>query len=429
MLYIRNTYRCHLLATLLVASAFLPVSYAQTLSANKLEMAPNELQQFIQRAFLTHPILTAAEAELDAARAEYSAADNAIYNPELELDGEESDIKSSTIGLSQTIDWGDQQGTKTEIARHRLNAALAILQQERQKLLSDLLIVLADFKNKSQLADLSVRRLAFMKNFFDVAKQKHTAGDLNQVELDLAQLAYSESIFDNAKVLAEQVEAEQAYYALYNVNANSKKAFPNTTVDFQKITLPAEFDPFVMALPQMQIVHANVAASKNTIKLRQGEASADPTISIRGGKEDKENLVGVTLTIPLNIRNSYSAEIEVARKEYLQAEQLAQQAWRNIRKDIIAKTHHYQLTQKAWNQWKTGGQLSIQRQLKLLKQLWRAGDLSTTDYLVQIKQNLDTQSAGIEIQTTLWSSWLAWLNATAQTESWLQLNSTKESIK
>jgi len=180
-----------------------------------------------------------------------------------------------------------------------------------------------------------------------------------------------------------------------------------------------------MNLPQMQIVRANVAASKNTIKLRQGEASADPTIAIRGGKEDKEKLIGVTLTIPLNIRNSYSAEIEVARKEYLRAEQLSQQAWRNVRRNIIAKTSHYQLTQQAWQQWQTGGQISSQRQLKLLKQLWRAGDLSTTDYLVQIKQNLDTQSAGIELQTTLWSSWLAWLNATAQIESWLHVNSTR----
>jgi len=417
------------MAILLVASAFLPVSYAQTLSTKKFEMAPIELQQFIQRTFLTHPRLTAAKAEFNAARAKYTAADKAIYNPELELDGEETDIKTSSIGLSQTIDWGDQQGAKTAIARHQLNAALAKLQQERQKLLGDLLMVLSDFKNKSQLADLSAQRLALMKNFFDVAKQKHAAGDLNQVELDLAQLAYSESIFDNAKVLAEHVEAEQAFYALYNVNAATNKALPTMIVDFQKVTLPDEFEQFVMSLPQMQIVRSNVEASKNTIKLRQSEASADPTISIRGGREDKENLVGVTLTIPLNIRNSYSAEIEVARREYLQAEQLAQQAWRNIRKDIIAKTRHYQLTQKAWNQWKTSGQLSIQRQLKLLKRLWRAGDLSTTDYLVQIKQNLDTQSAGIEIQTTLWSSWLAWLNATAQTESWLQLYSTKESIK
>jgi len=425
MLFIIKKYGYRLLVALLIVSAYLPASSAQTATTSRFETAPKELQQFIQQAFISHPRLAAAEAEYDVATAEYVAADKAIYNPELELDSEETDIKTSTIGLSQTIDWGDQQGAKTKIARHRLNAALAVLKKEKQQLLSDLLSVLTDFQNKTRLADLSQQRLTLMKNFADVAKQKHAAGDINKVEFDLAQLAYSESIFNNAKVLSEQVEAEQAFYALYNVNTTVKKILPDTAIDFQKVTLPSDLDQFVMSLPQMQIVRANVAASKNTIKLREGEASADPTIAVRGGKEDKENLVGITLTIPINIRNSYSAEIEVARNEYLRAEQLSQQAWRNIRKDIIAKTSHYQLTQQAWRQWKTEGQLSIHRQLKLLKQLWRAGDISTTDYLVQIKQNLDTQSAGIELKTTLWSSWLAWLNSTAQIESWLQLNTIR----
>ncbi len=425
MLFITKKHSYRLLVALFAVSVYFQEVSAQTATLNKFEAAPIELQQFIKQAFITHPRLVAAEAERDAAKAGYTAADMAIYNPELELDGEETNIKTSTLGISQTIDWGDQQGAKTVIARYKLNAALATLKQERQQLLSDLLITLTDFQNKSRLADLSQQRLALMKNFADVARQKHAAGDLNQVELDLAQLAYSESIFDNAKILAEQVEAEQAFYALYNVKASAKSSLPSMAIDFEKVTLPHELDQFVMSLPQMQIVRANVAASKNTIKLRQGEASADPTIAIRGGKEDKEKLVGITLTIPFNIRNSYRAEIEVAKNEYLQAEQLAQLAWRNIRKDIIAKTRHYQLTQNAWQQWQQGGQLSIHRQLKLLKQLWRAGDLRTTDYLIQIKQNLDTQSAGIELQTTLWSSWLAWLNSTAQIESWLQLNTTR----
>ncbi len=426
MLLIRNVSKCRLTTALFIFTfAWLPNSYAKDAAKLNIQAAPNALQQFIQQAFSSHPRLVAAEAEYDAAKSEYEAADRAIYNPELELDGEKTAITTSSISLSQTIDWGDQQGAKTEIARYKLNAAQATFKQAKQQLLGDLLMVLADYKNKTRLAELSQQRLALMKNFASVAKQKHAAGDLSQVELDLAQLAYSESIFNNARILTEQVEAEQAFNALYNQNVSSNKGLPDTVVDFQKITLPSEVDQFVMSLPQMQIVRANVAASKKTIMLREGEASADPTIAIRGGKEDKEKLVGITLTIPLNIRNSYSAEVDVARKEYLRAEQLSQQAWRNIRKDIITQTRQYQLTQQAWQQWKAGGQISIHRQLRLLKQLWRSGDLSTTDYLVQIKQNLDTQSAAIELQTTLWSSWLTWLNSTAQIESWLQLNSTR----
>jgi len=391
-----------------------------------IHAAPKELQQFIQQILPAHPRFLAAQAERDSMLASYSASDNAIYNPELELDTEKTDIRTSTVGLSQTIDWGDQRGAKTQIAKHRLDAAQAMFQKERQQLISDLLFVSRDFHNKTRLAMLSSQRLKLMQDFSSLARQKHAAGDLNQVELDLAQLAYSESVLNNAQVITEQIKAEQAYIALYGSNMKSAHdKLTELSIDFDEVALPSDINVFLLTLPQMRIVRANVAASKNMIDLRESESSADPTIAIRGGKEDEESLVGVTLSIPLNIRNNFRAEIDVARKEYLQTELLAQQAWRDLQRDITTQTKHYQLMRKAWLQWKQSGQISMDRQLKLLKRLWRTGDLSTTDYLVQIKQNLDTQSAGIELQTTLWSSWLTWLESTAQIESWLQLNTKR----
>ncbi len=411
-----------------LASSWVGLSGSYAHAENKIQLvtAPTEIQIFIQQVLPLHPRFTAAQAELDSVKASLNAAEKAIYNPELELDTEETNINTSTIGLSQTIDWGDQRGAKTQIATSLLDAALANFQSERQLLVRDLLMALSDYQNKTRLADLSNQRLKLMKDFYSVARQKHAAGDINQVELDLAQLAYSETVLNNAQILAEQVNAEQSFYAIYGISSTADKPLlPNLTVDFQKIEIPAELDVFVMTLPQMLRVRANVAATKNTIGLRESESSADPTIAIRGGKEDTESLAGLTLTIPLNIRNNFSAEIEAARKDYLQAEYLAQLAYRNLRGDVTSRTRQYQLTRKAWKQWLATGKVSMNRQLKLLKRLWQAGDLSTTDYLVQIKQNLDTHSAGIELQTTLWSSWLNWLDVTAQIESWLQLNNTR----
>lgn len=408
-----------------VAALFLSmqtISYA----AAAISPAPDAIQQVIKKILINHPRLAAAQAERDAVKSQLKAASQAIYNPALELDSEKTNITTSTIGLSQTIDWGDQQGAKTRIANQKLIAADAAFQLQRQQLVRDLLNVLVNFKNKTRLAELSQRRLKLMQDFYSLAKKKHLVGDLNQVELDLAHLAYSESVLKNAQVMSEQVNAEQAYYALYGQSPGTASILEyDLAYTFKTISLPSSLDTFLLALPQMKVMRANVEASKNVIDLRKGESSADPTFAIRGGKEDQESLVGVTLSFPLNIRNNFSAEIEVAEKEYLRAEQLAQQAYRNLQGDIRSQARNYQFTQNAWQLWRSGGQVSMARQLKLLNRLWKAGDLSTTDYLVQIKQNLDTHSAGIELHTTLWSSWLAWLDATAQIESWLQLELDK----
>ncbi len=403
-------------------SAYLPYSYAQSIDTKKFQSASSELRQFIQPIFSAHPQLIAAEAELEAVKSQYSAATQAIYNPELELDTEKIAVRTSTIGLSQTIDWGDQQGANTQIARQQLIVAEADFQQRRQQLIRELLMALIDYQDKTRLAELSEQRLKIMQDFYALAKRKHAAGDLNQVELDLAQLAYSESVLNNANIMAEQVNAEQTYYALYGQQSvTTKDSFPDLSYTFPRVSLPADMNSFLLTLPQMRALRANVEARKNTISLREGQSSADPTIALRGGKEDKESLVGLTISIPLNIRNNFRAEIEVAKKEYLQAEKLAQQTYRNLQGSIRSQTRHYQLTQHAWQLWQSTGQVSMNRQLKLLKRLWRTGDLSTTDYLVQVKQNLDTQSAGIELHSTLWASWLAWLDVTAQIESWVQL--------
>lgn len=405
------------ITTLLIST----VSFAQDVNGINIHSAPSHLKQLINQVLPTHPKYAAAQAELDAVKAQYDAATNAIYNPEIELDGQKTTIQTYTVGLSQTIDWGDQQGIKTQIAKYYIDASQAKFQSERQKLIRDLLITIGGYQNSIKLADLSNQRLTLMKNFFELARKKFNAGDLNQVEFDLAQLAYSESIFNNAKIFSDMINAEQTYYAMYGSHSSSKNSLPDLSIDFKDVAMPSDLDNFIMSLPQMRLVRANVAASKESINLRKSEGSADPTISIRGGKEDKESLVGISISMPLNVRNTFSAETEEARKDYLRTEQLAQQAWRDLRRDIISQTSQYQFTLKAWDQWKQYGQLSLNRQLNSLKRYWRAGDISTTDYLVQIKQNLDTQSAGLELKNTLWSSWLTWLESTAQIESWLQL--------
>lgn len=413
----------NVLLAVISVCVYLHSNYALAMNSAELAPAPVYLRHFIQRILPNHPRLITAQAEFDAVTAQYSAATKAIYNPELWLDVENTDIHKSTIGISQRIDWGDQRGANTRIAQRRLDAAKASFERDRQQLIRDLLFTLVEYQNKTRLAELSRQRLKVMEDFYHFAKQKRAAGDLDQVELDLAQLAYSESVLNNAKVLAEQVDAEQAFYAISGTEAsNSALDLPISSDHFQAVNMPVDMDDFILTLPQMRIVRAGVEASKSTIDLRESESSPDPTIAIRGGKEDQESLAGLTLTIPLNVRNNYSAEIDAARNNYLQAEQTAQQAFRDLRRDVVGSTKHYQLIRSAWAQWQSTGQISMHRQLELLKQLWRAGDMSATDYLVQIKQNLDTQSAGIELNSTLWSSWLNWLEVTSNIDSWLQLN-------
>ena len=49
--------------------------------------------------------------------------------------------------------------------------------------------------------------------------------------------------------------------------------------------------------------------------------------------------------------------------------------------------------------------------------------MSTADYLVQAKQNVDAQETAVELAAQMWEAWIEWLVASGQIENWI--NTTK----
>ena len=72
--------------------------YVQASNISTIQSAPKELQHFIQQIVSTHPRFLAAQAERDAMISTYNASDNAIYNPEFEIDSEKTNIRTTTYG-------------------------------------------------------------------------------------------------------------------------------------------------------------------------------------------------------------------------------------------------------------------------------------------------------------------------------------------
>ncbi|WP_419631261.1 hypothetical protein [Thiolapillus sp.] len=93
-------------------------------------------------------------------------------------------------------------------------------------------------------------------------------------------------------------------------------------------------------------------------------------------------------------------------------------AW-EMRAQLKSAGQRYTLVSDAWKQWLSQGRSSLQKRIRLLETLWRAGEISTTDYLLQVQQALDTQIAGIELHGDFWNAWLAWMNHSASLDNWL----------
>jgi cobalt-zinc-cadmium efflux system outer membrane protein len=67
------------------------------------------------------------------------------------------------------------------------------------------------------------------------------------------------------------------------------------------------------------------------------------------------------------------------------------------------------------------GQDSVESQTDVLRRLWQAGEISTTDYLVQVRQTLDVRARALGLREALWRAWFEWLRASGKIDEWLAL--------
>jgi len=381
--------------------------------------APSTISNFIRTSLEHQPILLAAQADIAAAKANFQASTQAIYNPELILDYENSSVTTQKIGVSQTLDRGDQQGSRTAVAKVQLQVITTNYTIAAHSFVAKVLAGLATKQTAEQLARLSVETLQLMQTFKQVAEQRHQAGDLNQVDLNLARLAYNQALMEHAKALSSETEAQERLRAIVG---NFPTDLPILPEQLPEPILQDDLEPFLMSLPNIYSKMAEVQSNRQQIALRKSEQAWDPTISVTAGSEGNDNLIGLNFSIPLNVRNNFSAEVDVAYQNMIASEQRAQQSYRDTRASLIATTERYRNLLNAWNNWRENSRDSVNQQLILVKQLWDVGDISAADYLLQLKQALETQAIGLELRNQLWQVAFDWMKLTSSVDKWLNMN-------
>jgi cobalt-zinc-cadmium efflux system outer membrane protein len=263
-----------------------------------------------------------------------------------------------------------------------------------------------------------------MAQFLSLTKQRYDTGDLTEIDLTLSQLANSEAIFQLAKAESELVASEQALYLLLG---KKNRRFLDTLPTLEAIPNNPKYpindrEKLLDNLPLMQIALAQMNISRAEIKLRQREQRPSPTIGLNAGKEGDDTLTRVTFSMPLFVRNSFSAQVDAANSQLIQNQRKAIGKRRQLTANLTTAAKTLQINRKAWLRWQLTGSQSLAKQVKTVERLWRAGEMSTTDYLVQLKQALDTQANAIDHKMQLWQSWVQWLVASGEISQWLTMN-------
>ncbi len=406
-----------ILAAIVANATWIPAAQAK---AATLPTGVQKLANIVNRSLQANPEILAAQSAIDAARAQLDGATLPLNNPELEAEAERTDVNTYQLGISQTIDWHDKRGALEQVAQAELQAARQQLAALRLTKSIELLDAVGRISIQGTISSFSQHRTEILEHFTRLAKQRHAAGDIPQAELELARLSLAEATIQQARNQAELIQANSDFFSLGGQMLAEEIRLPESL----PINLPAETDLEAIAQqhPEVQAALLTAQIAKRKISAADRERKADPTFGVSAGREDNGNLLALQFSIPLQIRNSYQSNVDIARAEALQAEKLAQQIYWNLRAQLQSAKQRHKVISTAWSQWLSQGRTSLQQHVKLLETLWQSGEISTTDYLLQVQQTLDTQIAGVELHGDLWSTWLEWMNASANLDAWLNNN-------
>ena len=376
------------------------------------------LVRFVQSVVETNPRVRAAQLALNASASLRDAASRPLYNPQLSLDVENADVDTRAVGISQRLDWTGKRKARTAIADLDRLAAEAEALSTRWSVTVELLSGLALHQTGADRDALAESRQEVMQNFAELAQRRFDAGDLNRTEVALANLAATQARIQKATAGARLAEARQA---VRNIAPRSPaNEWPALSDDLPQLAQgDSDTSSIVLALPNVVAARRQAEAADASVDLRRRERKPDPTISLAGGEVDGETLVGINVSIPLFVRNRFSYELSAAMAQRSQAQQIADDVMQRAHARLISAAERYQLSRRAWGDWKLTGQTSLAQQAEQLQRLWEAGELSTTDYLVQLRQTLDVQESALELREALWRAWFEWLWASGQVDNWL----------
>jgi len=388
--------------------------------ASAAPVATSPLQSAVRAVWESSPEVQAARAELEAARAHARAAAQPLYNPQLSFDAENADVDRRTAGLSLALDISGRRQARTAEGQAALHASEATYALARRDIATRWLKAWSMAALATHRSELGRHRLELMQRFDALAGQRLKVGDISSPERDLAGLALGEAQIQQASLIGNEAAARAALLAINGEAATAAPTLPQRLPPPSDTVVPLPADE----RPELMKARAEQARAEAGIDVARRARKPDPTVSLTGGQVRNgpvsDRVIGLSVSIPLPVLNTGRAEVDAAQAEAdaaaanVRSRQLMTQA------SVLEAQARYDALLAAANAFRMGRAAAFEDRTTLLEKLWRAGEIGTSDYLVQLKQSLDTALSGLELESQAWQAWFDYLSAIGRLNNWIE---------
>jgi len=363
-----------------------------------------------------NPTILAAQEKLNRRYSLAQGRGKPLYNPELETELErEGSDNNFRVGMSQTVDWWDKQSLRTAEAEQSRQLAKQQFILVHQQKTYQALQALVEWQIIKQQADLALTQKIQLNRLVELVKQRQEAGDLSLLDAELTILGLSEKLSATAAIEVALKQAENSVLEI--LPAWSPQSQWNKIPSF---FWQSKINPSLNQHPVLMAAKADWKGLQKSALLIQRESKADPTFGVNAGRSGGDNVLALSFSIPLNVRNNFSNEIKAAQQQVLVAEATYQALYRKQKFAILASEKTLMIYQQRLKRWQNLMQGRSERFSQLLEKQWQSGDFSTSEYLLALQQRTEALNAGIELQKQTQLAYLNWLYQNGQIEMGIQ---------
>ncbi|HXP02036.1 MAG TPA: TolC family protein [Luteibacter sp.] len=399
----------------LIAGAFAPTANAQ----QNADSATPALRDVVRRLWNENPQVQAADAERRAAQARARAAGQPVYNPTLTFEGENADVDRRTAGASIALDLSGKRRARVAEGDAAVRATEARYAIERRDVAAQWLKAWSASLLAVRQSALGRQRLGLMQRFDELAAQRLAVGDISTSERDLAALALGEAQIQQAS-LAGQEAAALATLAAAGADAiGQPPALPERLPPEPGTVIPLATDE----RPEGIEARAEQERAEAGITVARRARVPDPTLSLTGGHvrdgARSDRVIGVSVSIPLPVLNTGRAEIVAAQADADVANAKRRSVMLRSDAGLQQQRATYSALLTAATAFRGSRAGALDERAALLERLWQAGEIGTSDYLVQLKQSLDTALSGLALENQTWQAWFDYLAAAGRLNDWI----------
>ncbi|AIY66123.1 TolC family protein [Pseudoalteromonas piratica] len=371
--------------TLAVAVSFTSIAYSKQENVTWIDTQINKDPEVIEAREL-----------LKASDYRAKSLTQAVYNPDFEASfDKEGDFNNYSIGISQTIDLWDKRAINDSIGKIAFYASQQQLLDLLESKKANAIQAIVTWQAAKEASLLVIEREKQLKTLLNIVEEKLDAGILEPLDAELVYLNLSQVFIQIAEYQTALKTAEVKVRELlpdWTPELQNKLSF---SIDIENYTFKKEW---IEEHPTVLQAKALWHEQKLKAQLTSIEYKANPTIGISAGKNNDDNIVGLTFSMPMNIRNDYSDVMKAANLEAIAAEANFQSKYRRQSFEAQAKFESLITNKKYFEKWKNLMQNRLGNSLSLLNARWEAGDINTSDYLFTFSQRTEGLLSGIQLK-------------------------------